>query len=243
MTTFKFQDLYSCPVIHLTDSNKQFVFEKEIVEFLYNSNGYRTHEFDNVSTHIVVSGCSLTEGHGLHQHQTWASKYEKALGTTVYNLAKGGSSAEFVSQTLQNWIYTYNPLLVVAQWPNPFRSLTWKNSTAVFNLNSNFDEIYCIKLKNGIENFYHTWCNSIVTLNHLCKFKKIPVINMCLESVEVVSPSLEILNRFNIKLHYDMKVPEHTWFFDSAALDQLHHSEWCNDKWTERLLTITKDML
>lgn len=243
MNTFTLRDFYTCPVIPLNKKNKKFVFGHEVVEFIYNSSGYRTHEFNNVTQHIVVSGCSLTEGHGLHQHQTWAIQYEKLLGITLYNLAKGGSSADFVSQALQNWIYTYNPLLVIAQWPNPFRSLSWKNSEARFNLNSDSDEIYRVNLKNGIENFYHRWCTSIITLNQLCKFKNIPIINMCLETQDVVDPALPILNHYGIELHYDIKIPDHTWFFDSAALDQKHHSEWCNAKWVERLLTITKNML
>ena len=243
MNTFTLQDFYTCPVIPLNNVKEQFVYGHEVIDFDYNSYGYRTHEFSNVSQHVVVSGCSLTEGYGLHQHQTWVSYYEKATDTTVYNLAKTASSADFVSQALQNWIRVYTPTLVIAQWPNPFRSLTWKNSLARFNLNSESDEIYRVNLKNGIENFYHRWCNSIISLNCVCNSKKIPIVNMCLEPQDVVEPVLSILNQCNIELQYDMKIPGQTWFFDNAAFDQAHHSEWCNTKWTERLLTITKDML
>ena len=239
----KLQDFYSCPVIPLNIKNEQFVFEHEVVEFVFNSYGYRTHEFDNISQHIVVSGCSLTEGHGLHHYQTWAAQYENAVGITLYNLAKGCSSADFVSQVLQNWIYTHKPQLVIAQWPNPFRSLTWNNSLAKFSLPTDFDEIYRVNLKNGIENFYYRWCNSIITLDRLCRLKKIPIVHICLETHNVVDPALDILKQFDIDLHYDMKMPDKTWYFDNSALDQCHHSEWCNTKWTERLLNLSKKML
>ena len=236
--TFKFEDLYTSPAIPISAKNESFVFDQEIVNFDYNSYGYRTHEFVNVKQHIAISGCSLTEGHGLHLHQTWASKFEKSTNTQVFNLAKGCSSAEFVSQNLQNWIRSYTPKLVVAQWPNPYRSLTWKKSWAMFNVNSDHDEIYRINLRNGDENFYHGWCNSIITLNYFCQKHNIPIVNMCLESVDMVEPALPILEKFNIELHYDQKVPGKTWFFDSAALDKSHHSEFCNEKWTQRLLTL-----
>jgi len=137
----------------------------------------------------------------------------------------------------------YKPTLAIAQWPNPFRSLTWENSLSRFNLQSNSNEVYRLNLKNGIENFYHNWCNNIISLDYLCKLKKIPVIHMCLESKDVVDPALGILNNFGIELHYDMKLPDRTWFFDNSAFDQLHHSEWCNTKWIERLLNLTKKML
>jgi len=57
-----------------------------------------------------------------------------------------------------------------------------------------------------------------------------------LESID--QPFLDRLAQNNIKLHIDEKLPGRTWFFDSAADDKSHHSPWCHQKWSERLIEI-----
>lgn len=243
MPLFNLQDFYKQPAIPCQNIHQLMIFDNETIEFKYNSYGYRTHEFVNVKTHIAVSGCSLTEGHGLHLHQTWAKKLELQTNLKVFNLAKGGSSADFVSQVLQNWVGHYTPNLVIAQWPNPYRSLTWNNAQVKFNINSDHDKIYQTKIMYGIENFYQPWCSNIISLNQFCKLKKVPIINVCFESYGIVSPVLDILNQFEIDLHYDKKTEGQTWHFDNNALDGSHHSEWCNSRWTDRILTIINNLL
>lgn len=243
MRTFNLQDFYKQPAIPYNNFYHSTVFGNETVEFNYNSYGYRTHEFVDIDAHIAVSGCSLTEGHGLHLHQTWAKQLETQTNLKVFNLAKGGSCADFVSQILQNWVGSYKPNLIIAQWPNPYRTLGWNNGQAHFNINSNHDKIYQTKIMYGIENFYQPWCSNIISLNHFCKFKSVPIVNICFETYDILSPALDILEQFEIDLHYDKKEEGQTWHFDSNALDGMHHSEWCNSKWTDRILTIIKNLL
>ena len=45
----------------------------------------------------------------------------------------------------------------------------------------------------------------------------------------------ELLEQVGINMHYDCKIPGETWHFDSGALDNLHHSEWCQTQWVKRL--------
>jgi hypothetical protein len=221
-------------------------FDKGTVEFNYNSYGYRSDNFNKeLKEYIVISGCSLTEGHGLHLEQTWGKKLEKKLNIPVVNLAKGAANAEFVSQNLINWINSeFNkPTVIIAQWPDPYRTTHWSNGLANFVLNQTADDLYKLKVTQGEEHFYSTWINSIIRLDTACKLADIPVLHLCFETPELINPALDILKQHNINLHLDLKRPDLTWHFDSAALDNSHHSEWCTEQWTKRILTLLKTML
>jgi hypothetical protein len=224
-------------------SNK---FDKGTVECNHNSYGYRTDNFNKeLNNYIVISGCSLTEGHGLHLEQTWGKKLENQLNTPVVNLAKGGANAEFVSQNLINWVTSefFKPMAIIAQWPNPYRVTHWNNGLSQFILNQNSDDLYKLKVKYGEEYFYLPWITNIVRLDSVCKLADIPILHLCFETPESVNPALDILKQYNVILHLDLKQPELTWHFDSAALDNNHHSEWCNEQWTKRILTLLKTVL
>jgi hypothetical protein len=245
---FSLKEFFHHPAIPISANiSKTLIdhFQDGSVEFIYNKYGYRTYDFDNITKHVVISGCSLTEGHGLNLNQTWHKKLEQLIGYNIINLAKGGSNAEFVSQNLINWITSnlVNPTLVIAQWPNPFRATHWHNNKAQFILNQSSDDLYRAKVKAGDENFYLTWIKSIISLNDVCRFYNIPILNICFEGQSAVEPSLDILKQHSINLHLDLKLPGKTWHFDSNAFDKNHHSEWCNEQWANRVLTLLKSML
>ena len=245
-TLTQFFESPAIPIPVCQSKNTFFKFNGGTVEFNYNSYGYRTKEFNKqIKNHLVISGCSLTEGHGLHLEQTWSNKLEEQLNVPVINLAKGGANAEFISQNLINWLNSdfTNPIAVIAQWPNPYRATHWNNGLAQFVLNQTADDLYKLKVKHGEEHFYLPWVTNIVRLDGICKLANIPVLHLCFETPELVNPALDILKKHNINLHLDLKQPELTWHFDSAALDNNHHSEWCSNQWTKRILTLLKTVL
>ena len=228
---FSLVDYFSSPAIPLTRANTT---ETQLsAEFAYNSLGYRTHEFDNITdTHIVVGGCSHTEGVGLHVEQTWVKKLEKELDTQIINLGVGSSNAEFVSQNLSLWLENYKPLAVIAQWPNVYRATHWYNSEARFMNNNCSDELYKQKLLQGDEHFLLTFVKNVVYLDNICKQKNIPLIHIYLD---VPGPEQTLLEKQGIEMHYDNKLPGKTWHFDNNALDKAHHSEWCQEQWVNRI--------
>ena len=246
---FTLTQFFESPVIPIPvcqSKNTSTKFDKGTIEFKYNFHGYRTDNFNKeLKEYIVIAGCSLTEGHGLQLEQTWGKKLEKKLNTPVVNLAKGGANAEFVSQNLINWINSEftKPTAIVVQWPNPYRATHWNNGLAQFILNQTADELYKFKIKHGEEYFYLPWITNIIRLDSVCKLADIPVLHLCFEPPESVNPALTILKQHNINLHLDLKQPELTWHFDSAALDNMHHSEWCTEQWAKRILTLLKNML
>ena len=246
---FTLNQFFTSAVIPITvcKNKKEYVtFANDIVEFDFNEYGYRTRSFsNNLKNYILISGCSLTEGQGLHFNQTWANKLEQGCNIPVINLAKGGANAEFVGQSLTNWLNGdfSKPSLVIAQWPNPFRAIHWGEGHARFTLNQMADNLYNLKVKQGQEHFYMTWINNIVNLKNKCAQLKIPILNLCFEGIDITEPVSGILEQYNIDLHLDLKQQNLTWHFDNLALDGLHHSEWCAEQWTNRILTLMNNML
>ena len=122
-----------------TDTKDLFEFNKKIqgeewiyynkkIEYKYNSWGYRTKEFSELSDdYILIFGCSFTEGIGLHYDDMWSTKLGKKLNLDVFNLGMGASGADYQFYNtilFQNFILEKKklPKLVVYQWPMPFRT-------------------------------------------------------------------------------------------------------------------------
>lgn len=122
-----------------TDSEEQFnenrkIFGKEWyyydkeIEYKYNSWGYRTKEFSELSDeYMVVFGCSFTEGIGLQYDDIWSTKLSKELKVDVLNLGIGGSGPDTV---FYNTILFHNfvlknkklPKYVIYQWTFDYRT-------------------------------------------------------------------------------------------------------------------------
>ena len=227
---FSIKDYFSSPAIPLRRANTTITPAEELK---YNSFGYRTHEFKTVADkHIVVSGCSHTEGVGLHLEQTWAKQLEKELNTQIMNIGVGGSNTDFVSQNLTLWLDHYKPLAVIAQWPNLYRATHWYKSEARFMNSKCVDELYKQKLLQGDEHFLLTFVKNVVYLDNICKQKNIPLIHIYLD---VPGPEQTLLEKQGIEMHYDNKLSGKTWHFDNNALDKSHHSEWCHTQWVKRI--------
>lgn len=239
---FTLQEAFSTPVIPIPDFvNQTRVYELPDgqVEFVFNEYGYRSASFESVpQEHAVITGCSHTEGYGLPLEHTWAHRYQQLSGLPVMNLAKGSSNAEFCARNVSNWLQCHVPSIVIAQWPIPFRYTRWIDDTARFAINSsmNEDTIFPLMLKSSDNNFWQKWTMSILDLNHLCQQLNVPILNICLQTNDYIDQEvLNVLEQHNVELHLDMRTPEHSWIFDSGALDRQHHSAQCNEHWAQRI--------
>jgi len=188
-------------------------------------------------THAMVAGCSHTAGDGLDQADCYVSLLEKHYKFPVYNHGVSGGCSTDVLIKIIDAVKTNNaPKFIVAQWPNPFRKHIWINGKLhLQNINWS-DDSFKLLLKNGEENFYEPWMQSIIIANLLCKLAHIPLINIMLEDLD--QSYTDRLQMENIQLHQDKKLPGQTWFFDYGARDGLHHSPQCHQRWTERLIGI-----
>lgn len=188
--------------------------------------------------YLLVAGCSHTEGAGIDKNQTWANVLSTNLNLDLVNLGKSGACAKFVSDSIMKWLETCTvlPSLTVIQWPNPYRSMEVIEKKITFYNVSHMDDKFKKRFMSDPDSFVKEWHNIIVELNQLYPQK---LINICLESYEgFMIKAVDDLARHSIELHIDKKQPGKTWFFDCAAKDGLHHSEYCHQKWADRILTI-----
>jgi hypothetical protein len=116
----------------------------------------------------------------------------------------------------------------------------WTNGIKQLQNINTAGPVFVLLLQNGEENFYEDWLQSIIVSNLLCKLAGVPIVNIMLEDVE---DRYHIrLNKENIKLHADKKLPGLTWLFDSAATDQQHHSAYCHRQWADRLIGLIDEI-
>lgn len=188
-------------------------------------------------TYAIATGCSHTAGIGNKIDECYVNVLERHYGFPIHNWATpSGSCNDVLLSIVQAVKQDQLPRFIVAQWPNPFRRTLWKDGKKWLQNINHCDESFLMLLKNGEENFYEPWIQSVIIGNLLSYQARIPIINILLESI--AEPYLTRLNQHNIELHIDEKLPGRTWFFDSKAQDNLHHSPWCHQKWAERLIGI-----
>jgi hypothetical protein len=188
-------------------------------------------------TYAIATGCSHTAGVGNNISDCYINCLERHYNYPILNRGVPSGSCNDVLLAITHAVQkTPAAKFIIAQWPNPFRRTVWiQHKKQLQNINS-CDSSFRLLLKNGEENFYEPWMQSVIIGNLLCKLSNITIINIMLESVDQ-----EYINRLtaeNIILHVDEKLPGKTWFFDNGAEDNLHHSPACHLKWAERLIGI-----
>jgi len=88
------------------------LYRADEIEYKFNSHGFRCDEFNIVTTlPIVFSGCSITEGTGLHQHETWSylllEKIREKTNKIIpyWNIGVAASSIDTQAEYL-HWLTT-----------------------------------------------------------------------------------------------------------------------------------------
>lgn len=132
-----------------TDTEENFIKNKppgytaDSVFYIFNSNGFRTHEIDPTSNKdtILCLGCSHTEGVGVQN--PWPVLLANYFPDyTVYNLGTQGSSADTVSRTLVNVASVLKPKIVFILWPDFSRFETYHaqygNGESMYNYDSGY---------------------------------------------------------------------------------------------------------
>jgi len=86
--------------------------EDTIIEYQFNSGGFRTDEFDQ-SERIMILGSSPTVGVGLHRSQTWSELLSKKINQPVWNLATGTGCSDTMYRVLKNYLPQLNVSMVI----------------------------------------------------------------------------------------------------------------------------------
>lgn len=186
-------------------------------------------------TYAMATGCSHTAGVGIELHDCYVSCISRHYNMPVLNNGVPSGNCVHVLMSIVEILKTNRrPKFVIAQWPNPIRRTIWTNGVEQLQNIHTAGPAFALLLKNGEENFYEDWLQSIIVGNLLCKLANVPIVNIMLEDIEDCYH--DRLSNEHITLHTDQKLPGSTWLFDSAATDQLHHSAYCHRQWADRLI-------
>jgi hypothetical protein len=76
---------------------------------------------------LIVSGCSFTTGHNLHQKGSWAFHLSNMLELKLHNLARGGMGNQFIANSIIGYLTTNKELIsnsiVIVAWSEITRGL------------------------------------------------------------------------------------------------------------------------
>ena len=135
-------------------------------------------------TYAIAAGCSQTAGIGIELDNCYVSLLSRHYNMLVLNNGVPGGNNSHVLMNIVNILKTNQlPEFIIAQWPNPIRRTMWTNGIKQLQNIHNAGPAFTVLLKNGEENFYEDWLQSIIVSNLLCKLAGVPVVNIMLENI------------------------------------------------------------
>lgn len=116
---------------HCKEKSNNWYYYNNPIEYKLNSFGFRCNDIEFLEDdYLLFTGCSYTEGVGLHLENTYPHLIAKKLSKTYYNLAIGGTGPDIVKHNLIMFLsYMYKiklPKYIIIQWPD-FSRLTFFN--------------------------------------------------------------------------------------------------------------------
>jgi hypothetical protein len=152
--------------------NKNNWFNKTI-SYKFNSNGFRSDEFDSSSDSILFLGCSLTFGTGLCIEDTYNYLIAKSLNLKFFNLGLGGSSNDTAFRLGYHYIPLLKPKVVVLASPEITR-LELCNNGEIF--------YYRPQLTNyQMDRFYKKWISDDTNSLLNCQKNSLAIEGLCLK--------------------------------------------------------------
>jgi hypothetical protein len=162
------------------------------ISYSFNSQGFRSDEFNNENNSIMFVGCSLTFGTGLPIEETYGHKIASALKLSFYNLALGGTSNDTAFRLSYHYISKLKPKILVLASPETTRLELCKNQEIFY---------YRPQLKfYQIDSFYKKWISD--DTNSFLNYQKnsLAIENLCLKQgikfLQFDAPSVFLKDQF-----------------------------------------------
>lgn len=90
--------------------------------YTYNELGFRGDSINKNGFKIMSIGCSLTEGVGINDYETWPAQFCKLIPNGVnMNFGTGGRSNDFICRCLMTYYDLIKPDLVLIMYTHPHR--------------------------------------------------------------------------------------------------------------------------
>jgi len=105
---------------------------KLTTHYKYNELGFRGESIFNKGFKIMTLGCSVTEGVGVENNETWPNKLSKLIPNSVdMNFGIGGRSSDFISRCLLTYFDIIKPDLVIILYPATNRREYYDNKCGI----------------------------------------------------------------------------------------------------------------
>lgn len=170
-------------------------YKSDPIRYEYNTQGHRTNDVVAITTskkpYILVTGCSFTEGLGLHRHETYAEQLGRKVGLPVYNLGLAGTGIDVMLHNLIAWkeFIRIPPKILVVQWSQAARTCQMDNEGSILGsvFHHNSSQAISNYIDGGIEEgLFETRARLADTLINLC-YKTSEIINVHIPSWETDS--------------------------------------------------------
>jgi hypothetical protein len=168
--------------------------------YRFNSDGFRSEEFEGDQDCVVFLGCSHTMGIGVPNDTVWTSLVAASLGLKCYNLGIGGASNDTAFRLGYHYIPKLKPKLVVLLVPDQDRF-------ELFDRHRNFFQYgpWCA------DHFYKQWSlmeansylnklKNTLALTAVCNSINAKFINFDSNAIKVVDLARD-LGHFGIESH------------------------------------------
>jgi len=111
------------------------IFLDNTNEYVYNSDGYRSKEFDG-SAKLLYAGCSNTFGTGVPEDRIWGSMVANHFDLSYANLSKQGSSTHLIVKNIFAYFDKYgHPEVLCCLFPDFYRMILASNSNQLIYRN------------------------------------------------------------------------------------------------------------
>jgi len=150
---------------------KSLGWHENSIEYKFNSNGFRSEEFDSEGNSIVFLGCSHILGTGLDLPSTAAHIVSKQLGYKCFNLGLNGGCSDTCFRFAYYWLPKLKPKITVLMQPQKERFELFHFDKLIQMLGNDMPKPYT--------SFYKSWLS--VDLNSELNYQKnlLAIKNIC----------------------------------------------------------------
>ena len=159
-------------------------WESQNIEYSFNSQGFRSEEFDPNRKGIMFLGCSITVGIGIQQQDIWCERVSGAVCLPCWNLGQGSAGMDTLFRMAEYWIPRLLPRQVIMLCPpNRFEILNSQGRPVMLLPAAQTKEC---KNPPYLDTFYREWAihpenmrlhdlKNLWAIEHLCDSLDIPL--------------------------------------------------------------------
>lgn len=188
--------------VYLEDLKRGNWIDREIT-YKFNSQGFRSDEFDSSDKNAMFLGCSHTLGVGLPYESTWAYIISQQLNLKNYNLGIGGGANDTAFRLANFWIDRLQPDIVFFLSTEPTRFELHTNAYNVGGYNVQHISVWNYEwyyhTKEFMKNWYSSDINSDLNLlkntlaiRQLCSERNIKFVELSVLEVNGVDKARDL---------------------------------------------------